>query len=105
MNDEKNSARRPARLAAAALMLALNATISFAQALESAQAPHAPAEATDIKLDTITVQRGDLQQTVDAVGKLQFRQYADVNVQVAGQIKDVLFAVGDAVQEGKLVIE
>jgi len=105
MNSEKKGARRLTRLAAAALVLALNANISFAQALDPAEAPHAPATAMEPKLDTITVQRGDLQQTVSAVGKLQFHRVADVNVQVAGQIKDVLFAVGDAVQEGQLVME
>ncbi|MRW89964.1 efflux RND transporter periplasmic adaptor subunit [Duganella sp. FT80W] len=81
-------------------MLALNADISFAQALDAPKAP-----ATEVKLDTVTVQRGELQQTVDAVGKLQFHRFADVNVQVAGQIKNVLFAIGDTVQEGKLVME
>jgi macrolide-specific efflux system membrane fusion protein len=114
MNHEKNGARRPTGLAAATLVLALNADISLAQALDSAQAPplaaaaelpHSPTEAMEVKLDTVTVQRGDLQQTVDAIGKLQFHRFADVNVQVAGQIKDVLFTVGDAVQEGKLVME
>ncbi|MRW82643.1 efflux RND transporter periplasmic adaptor subunit [Pseudoduganella sp. FT26W] len=86
-------------------MLALNAHIAFAQAPNSAELPHSPTEAMEAKLDTVTVQRGDLQQTVDAVGKLQFHRFADVNAQIAGQIKDVLFAVGDAVQEGKQVME
>ncbi|MRX11865.1 efflux RND transporter periplasmic adaptor subunit [Pseudoduganella sp. FT25W] len=86
-------------------MLALNAGLSFAQVPGPAGAPHPPTEAVEIKLDTVTVQRGDLQQTVEAVGKLQFHHFADVNVQVAGQIKEVLCAVGDAVQEGKPVME
>jgi macrolide-specific efflux system membrane fusion protein len=85
MNDEKDRPRHPVRLAAAALTLALalTANLSLAQAPDSPEAP----------------------QTVDAIGKLQFHRYADVNVQIAGQIKDVLFAVGDAVREGQLVIE
>ncbi|MYM67062.1 efflux RND transporter periplasmic adaptor subunit [Pseudoduganella sp. FT55W] len=78
---------------AAALVLALHANISLAQEADSAETPPAPAEA---KRDTVTV---------NAVGKLQFYRYADVNAQVVGQIKEVLFAVGDAVQEGKLVME
>lgn len=98
MNHEKHGARRPTLFAAAALVLALNADISLAQALD-------PAHAAEVKLDTLTVQRGDLQQTVDAVGKLQFHRFADVNVQVAGQVKEVPFAVGDAVREGQLVLE
>jgi macrolide-specific efflux system membrane fusion protein len=107
MNDDHDGARRaisanasrprrPICLAAAALMLALHATPSLAQAPESTEAP---------QTDTVTVQRGDLQQTVDATGKLQFHQFADVNVQAAGQIKTVLFAIGDAVREGKPVME
>lgn len=116
MNDEKPSARRPTRLAAAVLMLVLafNASTSLAQAPDLPEKPPlaaaaelapAPTQVTEVKLDTVTVQRGDLQQIVDAIGKLQFHRYADVNAQVAGQIKDVLFAVGDAVQEGQLVME
>ncbi len=60
--------------------------------------PPAPAE-------TVTVQRGDLLQTVDASGKLQFHQFADVDIPVAGQVKEVLFAIGDTVQKGKMVME
>ncbi|TFW31410.1 efflux RND transporter periplasmic adaptor subunit [Duganella callida] len=90
-------------------MLALQADISLAQTPDAPPAaveelPHSSAE-PDVKSDTVTVQRGDLQQTVEATGKLQFHQFADVNVQVAGQIKDVPVAVGDAVREGKLVME
>lgn len=104
MNDEKDGARRPICLTAVALVLALNANITLAQAPDSAEA--APlAAAVQAKFDTVTVQRGNLQQTVDAIGKLQFHRFADVHVQVAGQIKDVLLTVGDAVQEGKLVME
>ncbi|NYE59922.1 macrolide-specific efflux system membrane fusion protein [Duganella sp. 1224] len=105
MNDSQAGARRPTRLTAATLVLALTAPLSFAQALNAPAAPPQAAPAVESKLDTITVQRGDLQQTVDAIGKLQFRQFADVNVQVAGQIKEVLFAVGDAVREGQPVME
>ncbi|WP_229258395.1 efflux RND transporter periplasmic adaptor subunit [Duganella rivi] len=93
MNNQQDGACRPTRLMAAALVLALHANISLAQEADSAETPPAPAEA---KRDTVTV---------NAVGKLQFYRYADVNAQVVGQIKEVLFAVGDAVQEGKLVME
>jgi macrolide-specific efflux system membrane fusion protein len=95
MIDKNDSARRPTLLAAAALVLALHADIAFAQV----SVPSPP------KLETVTAQRGDLQQIVNATGKLQFRRYADVNVQVAGQIKDVLVAVGDAVKDGQLLME
>lgn len=105
MNDEKNGARRPTRLAAAALLLALGADVSFAQALAPATPAHPPRQAADVQPATLTVQRGDLQQTVDAIGKLQFHRVADVNAQVAGQIRNVLFAVGDTVREGQLLME
>jgi macrolide-specific efflux system membrane fusion protein len=106
MNDQKDGPHRPVSAnaswtrrqigaAAGSLVLMLYAGVVLAQV------PKPP----EPKLDTLTVQRGDLQQTVDAIGKLQFHQFADVNVQVAGQIKEVLFAVGDAVQAGKLVME
>lgn len=95
MIDKHDSARHPTLLAAAALVLALHADISFAQV----SVPSPP------KLETVTAQRGDLQQIVNATGKLQFRRYADVNAQVAGQIKDVLVAVGDAVKDGQLLME
>jgi macrolide-specific efflux system membrane fusion protein len=95
MNHKKDGARHPILFAAGALVLALHANMSFAQTTAS----------SEVKLETVTVQRGDLQQTVDASGKLQFHRFADVNAQVAGQIKDVLFAVGDAVQDGQLVME
>ncbi|WP_229223472.1 efflux RND transporter periplasmic adaptor subunit [Duganella sp. sic0402] len=95
MNHKKDGARPPILFAAAALALMLHADMSFAQSPGSAE----------VRLETLTVQRGDLLQTVDATGKLQFHRFADVNAQVAGQIKEVLYAVGDAVQDGQLVME
>jgi macrolide-specific efflux system membrane fusion protein len=122
MTDEKNGARRPVSasafwprrysgLAAASLVMVLNAGVVLAQVLQQPKAPPLAATAelphplAAVKFDTVTVQRGDLQQTVDAKGKLQLHKFSDVNVQVAGQIKKVLFAVGDMVQEGQVVME
>ncbi len=122
MTEEKNGARRPIAagalwprrhggLVAGLLAMALNAGVVLAQVQQQpkaqqlaakAELPHPPAA---IKFDTVTVQRGDVQQTVEATGKLQFHRFSDVNVQVAGQIKEVLSTVGDTVQEGKMVIE
>lgn len=116
MNDEKNGLRRPISanplwtrrltlLAAGSLVLVMNTGVVLAQVPKPPEAPRSPDDVTEAKLDTVTVQRGDLRQTVDAIGKLQFHQFSDVNVQVAGQIKEVLFAIGDAVQAGKMVME
>lgn len=118
MTVEKNGVCRPVSasvlrrcrhiaLTAGALAMALSAGHVLAQApkAQKAQPAAAPAEPQRPPADTVTAQRGDLQQTVDATGKLQFRLYADVDVQVAGQIKEVLFAIGDTVQKGKVVME
>lgn len=88
-------------------MMALNAGVVLAQVPQQPKAPPlaAKAELPHPPADTVTVRRGDLQQTVDATGKLQFHQFADVDVQVAGQIKEVLVSVGDTVQKGKVVME
>jgi macrolide-specific efflux system membrane fusion protein len=114
MNDKQDTSRRPlSACLAAALLLALPAGLSWAQAPDPAPTPStaataatpSPAAAAEPRLDTVTVQRGDLLQTVEATGKLQFRQFADVNVQVAGQVKEVRFALGDPVREGQPVME
>src|SRR5450830_1094740 len=68
--------------------------------------PAAPAPApAPVKLDLVTVQKGDLQATVEAAGKLQLYQYVDVSPQIGGQVKDVLVAVGDTVKAGALLVE
>ena len=74
----------------------------------SAQAPRLstpPAPAAPVKLDTVTVHRGDIQQTVDAAGKLQLHKWADSYAQVAGQVKEVLVAIGDTVKADQLLLE
>lgn len=91
--------------------MVLSAGVVLAQVLHQPKAPPlavsqemAPPPAP-VKLNVVTVQHGDIQQTVDATGKLQLYKYADTNAQVAGEIKDVLVAIGDTVQAGKMVIE
>lgn len=93
------------------LAVAVSAGLVLAQQPQQPTAPPAavPLEvarpAAPVNFDVVSVQRGDIQQTVDATGKLQFYKYADANVQVAGQIREVLFSVGDHVQAGDVVIE
>jgi macrolide-specific efflux system membrane fusion protein len=53
----------------------------------------------------VTVQRGDIKDTVAAAGKLQLYKYADAYAQTAGQAKEVLVAVGDTVKANSLLLE
>jgi macrolide-specific efflux system membrane fusion protein len=89
-------------VAAALLSLAaaLGATPVAAQAARPAAAAAAP-----LRLDTVTVQRGDLQQTVEAAGKLQLHKWADTYAQIGGQVKDVLVAIGDTVKADQVLVE
>jgi len=91
-------------VAAALLSLAavLGANPAFAQANKSA-APAAPA--AQLKLDTVTAHRGDIQQTVEASGKLQLRKWADIYPQIGGQVKDVLVSIGDTVKADQALLE
>jgi macrolide-specific efflux system membrane fusion protein len=54
---------------------------------------------------TATAARGDIEQTVTALGSLQPKDYVDVGAQVSGQLKTVLVEVGDEVKEGDLLAE
>jgi len=64
----------------------------------------APAPAP-IKLDTVTVQRGDIQETVEATGKLQLHKWADAYAQIGGQVKEVAVAIGDTVKADQVLLE
>ena len=68
-------------------------------------APAAIVTPAPVKLATVTVQRGNIQETVVAAGKLQWYKYADAYAQTAGQIKEVLVAVGDSVKANSLLLE
>jgi macrolide-specific efflux system membrane fusion protein len=51
------------------------------------------------------VKRGDIEDTVTAVGNLQPRDYVDVGAQVSGQLKTIHVAIGDTVRKGDLLAE
>jgi macrolide-specific efflux system membrane fusion protein len=57
------------------------------------------------KYITAPVERGDIEETVSAIGALQPLQYVDVGTQVTGQLKTLHVAIGDTVKEGQLVAE
>lgn len=54
---------------------------------------------------TQTVTRGDIEDTVSAVGELQPVNYVDVGAQVSGQLVKLLVDVGDQVTAGDLLAE
>lgn len=54
---------------------------------------------------TQTVTRGDIEQTVTALGALQPKNDVNVGAQVSGQLKDVHVEIGDDVKAGELLAE
>ena len=54
---------------------------------------------------TVKVARGDIQETVSALGVLVPSQYVDVGAQVSGQIIKLPVTLGDTVKQGQLVAE
>lgn len=112
MNSEpKNDAGHPLRrrgiAVALSLVIILSAGVVLAQVLQQpVAAPAAVAvPVAPLKLDTVTVQRADIQATVDAAGKLQLFQYADAYAQINGQVKNVLVGVGDTVKANHMLVE
>jgi macrolide-specific efflux system membrane fusion protein len=102
----------PLRRRGAAVMLSLvivlSAGVVLAQVLQQPPKPPvvpAPVAAAPIKLNTVTVRRGDIQDTVGAAGKLQLHKYADAYAQIAGQVKEVTVALGDAVKANGMMVE
>lgn len=102
--------RRRGAAVVLSLVIILSAGVVLAQVLQ--QPPAAPAKAAvtapapaPLKLDTVTVRRGDIQDTVGAAGKLQLHKYADAYAQIAGHAKEVAVAVGDTVKANSLMVE
>lgn len=62
-----------------------------------------PEDKTD-NLLTAQVERGNIEETVSAMGTLQPLQYVDVGTQVTGQLK-LLVALGDGVRQAQQVAE
>ncbi|WDU64284.1 efflux RND transporter periplasmic adaptor subunit [Pseudomonas poae] len=56
-------------------------------------------------LATVTVTRGNIENSVTALGTLQPRRYVDVGAQASGQIRKIHVEAGDKVQEGQLLVE
>ena len=56
-------------------------------------------------LSTVTVTRGNIENSVTALGTLQPRRYVDVGAQASGQIQKIHVEAGDRVKEGQLLVE
>lgn len=56
-------------------------------------------------VQTATVQRGDVLETVSALGNLQPREYVDLGAQVSGQLKTIHVEIGQEVKKGDLLAE
>lgn len=54
---------------------------------------------------TSLVTRGDIENSVTALGTLQPRRYVDVGAQASGQIRKIHVEPGDRVEEGQLLVE
>ncbi|WP_341667302.1 efflux RND transporter periplasmic adaptor subunit [Alcaligenes sp. SDU_A2] len=57
------------------------------------------------QFETTPVVLGEISATVAAVGTLKPSRYVDVGAQVSGQIKRLLVAPGDQVEQGQLLVE
>ncbi|MBP1125185.1 MULTISPECIES: efflux RND transporter periplasmic adaptor subunit [Pseudomonas] len=56
-------------------------------------------------LTTVTVTRGNIENSVTALGTLQPRRYVDVGAQASGQIRAIHVEAGDQVEAGQLLVE
>jgi macrolide-specific efflux system membrane fusion protein len=54
---------------------------------------------------TATVGRGDIEETVTALGNLQPRDYVDVGAQATGQLRKLYVDIGNSVKQGQLLAE
>ncbi|MFN4089157.1 MAG: efflux RND transporter periplasmic adaptor subunit [Alphaproteobacteria bacterium] len=57
------------------------------------------------QVPSVAVTRGDLEDSVTALGALQPRDYVDVGTQVSGQLRRIHVDIGDEVKQGDLLAE
>lgn len=63
------------------------------------------ASAPAAQWQTATVERGDVEELVTALGTLEPGDYVDVGAQVSGQLETLHVEVGDAVEKGQLLAQ
>ena len=67
---------------------------------------HKSADAADSgRMETVAVERGDMEDIVTAQGKLEPKEYVDVGTQVSGQLGKLNVDIGDNVSKGQLLAE
>ncbi|MBP1316568.1 efflux RND transporter periplasmic adaptor subunit [Herbaspirillum huttiense F1] len=94
----------PARQKAWWSVVALVLVLGGGYALYARQSPPpAPPKPIPVKLETVAVERADLEQVVNATGNVVAQDYVDVGSKVAGQISDVEVVIGEAVKAGRLL--
>ncbi len=59
----------------------------------------------ETQVATATAQRGDIENTVSALGKIGPKTYVDVGAQLSGQLEKLLVEVGDRVEQGQLLAQ
>ena len=87
---------RRALMITAALGVAVSGLAAWRGATSKEPAHEAPSAA---------VIRGDVEDTIAALGSIQPRDFVDVGVQVSGQLRRLLVNVGDPVKAGTLIAE
>ncbi|MFZ3032553.1 MAG: macrolide transporter subunit MacA [Parvibaculum sp.] len=60
---------------------------------------------TETTYKTVLVTRGDIEQSVTALGSLEPKNYVDVGAQVSGTLEKVHVEIGDLVTKGQLLAE
>ena len=63
------------------------------------------ASSPDRQWQMATVERGDVEELVTALGTLEPKDYVDVGAQVSGQLTRLHVEVGETVEEGQLLAE
>lgn len=60
---------------------------------------------TTEQIDSVELRRGDVEESVAALGTLQPHSYVDIGSQASGEIRRITVQPGDVVQKGQLLVE
>jgi len=101
LDEHRRALWRRARRALGSLLLLLALVLAVGWYLYHQRHAVAP----PLKVPTVTAERADIEQVVNAVGNVVIQNYVDVGTKVSGQISDVFVGIGEIVKEGKLLVE